>query len=614
MYQLFRLSLATFRLIRRKVLLIGALSLLVAGFFLVPVINWLFNRILRFSGNTYLLNRDMIRVFSDWRSLSFIAGLLLLTVIAFFLEFSIILVVSREGWHGRQVRLTDATSTAFRAMPRILGFGLIQYMLIIFLVLPLTGHPLTRQLLGRFDLPAFLRVQIQGSRLWTGLYIAVAVIFIYWLIRTLFSLHFIILAGQTLRRAIRSSLRLTRHRLFNLVFLLLLFNLLTVGLAVVIFSQLSQLPGLLHLRYGVAVVENILMLLGSYLMFVTALALIPINMIFLTGLFYHFLPTADVPDDRSFQVIPSRLFGRFESRLNQPLSRHRLLRSALLTLCLVLTFYLNFSLYQQSAYLRWNVKVISHRGDMGAEPENSLPGLRSAISKGVDLIEVDVMMSADGVLVLHHDLTLRRLSGRSERVRDLSAAELGEISIGVQGESDVEYVAIPTLEDALTEVWQDPDAVSQLLLDLKPDDRLTEMAAAVVSLIERFEMVNTCYVQSFNPMVLELVRQLNPDIRLGQVLSWAVGDLSALDVDYYAVSPLMVSEAFIRDARRAGRQVWVWTINDEDRMRSMLTFEIDGIITDYPERLQTLVVPPPVADLLLPDAEKDSGSGTDKAE
>ena len=236
MYQLFLTSLTTFRLIRRKVLLLGAMSLLIAGFFLVPVINWLFNRILRFSGNPYLLNSDLIRLLSDWRSLSFMAFLTLLIIIAFFLEFAIILVITREGWQGRQAKLTDAMATAFRALPRILGFGLLQYVLIILLALPLIGHPLSRQLLGNFDLPDFLRSQIQGSRFWTVLYLLAAVIFLYWLIRTIFSLHFIVLTGQTLRRAIRSSLRLTRHRLFHLVFLLLLFNLLTVGLAIFLFS------------------------------------------------------------------------------------------------------------------------------------------------------------------------------------------------------------------------------------------------------------------------------------------------------------------------------------------------------------------------------------------
>lgn len=614
MYQLFRTSLATFRLIRRKVLLLGAMSLLIAGLLLVPVINWLFNRILRFSGNPYLLNSDLIRLLSDWRSLSFIAFLTLLIIIAFFLEFAIILVITREGWQGRQAKLTDAMATAFRALPRILGFGLLQYVLIILLALPLIGHPLSRQLLGNFDLPDFLRSQIQGSRFWTVLYLLAAVIFLYWLIRTIFSLHFIVLTGQTLRRAIRSSLRLTRHRLFHLVFLLLLFNLLTVGLAIFLFSQMSQLPGLIRLRYAVAVVENFLMLLGSYLTFVTALALIPVNMIFLTGLFYRFLPSADVPDDSRYQVVRSRLFGPIELQLSRPLAHNRLLRSALLTLCLVLTFYLNFSLYQQSAYLRWNVKVISHRGDMAAAPENSLRGIDSAVSKGVDLIEVDVMLSADEIPVLHHDQTLRRLAGRPDRVRDLTAVELNEIAIGVYEQTDVEYAAIPTLEQAIVRMQDDPDAVSQLLLDLKPDDRMSEMAAAVVNLIERYEIVHTCYVQSFNPVILELVRQLNPDIRLGQVLSWAAGDLSALDVDYYAISSLMVSEDFIRRAQRQGRQVWVWTINDEDRLRSMLSFEIDGIITDYPERLQALIVPPPVTDLLLADSENDGGINADEAE
>jgi glycerophosphoryl diester phosphodiesterase len=69
----------------------------------------------------------------------------------------------------------------------------------------------------------------------------------------------------------------------------------------------------------------------------------------------------------------------------------------------------------------------------------------------------------------------------------------------------------------------------------------------------------------------------------------SAGNVSSLDVDFYTISQNMLSDRFIDQAHRLDREVWVWTVNIERNMREVLKYDVDGIITDFPERLQMLV-------------------------
>src|SRR5690606_8719300 len=123
-----------------------------------------------------------------------------------------------------------------------------------------------------------------------------------------------------------------------------------------------------------------------------------------------------------------------------------------------------YAVNDQLVYLKWHVKVIAHRGDWTA-PENTVRAVRSAIEKGVDFVEVDVQMTKDGVLVLHHDEHLQRVAGISKRVGDLTFEEISELDIGFRFSETYAGERIPTLEQILQEV----DGQVKLLIELKPD-------------------------------------------------------------------------------------------------------------------------------------------------
>ena len=612
MHSLFKATIKSFHKTYRQYLLLGVLSILLTSYLFVPFIAWLFNRVLRVLSGGYLVNSDLMRLVLDWRTLGFFLFMLLLVVIIFFLEFAIILVIAREAYFQRRVSLSDALSTAWRRIPRIIGLSSLLMFFLLVLLIPFVDNPFLESLFGQINWPALLRSQILRSRLLQIIYVGLLTGLIYLLLRSIFVFHFIVLTNIPTRRALLASFRMTKRKSLKMILYLMGFNALTVILVLSLLPQLNRLPGLLNLRTNISLIENIMMVIASYLTFLVLLLMVPINMIFLTRLYYQY-QRPDLPDDTQFLIRENKTIGRLERIISRYLHHRRLLKHTILTALLVATFVFNFNLYQQAAYLRWNVLVVSHRAHLIAAPENSISGIQAAIDASVDLIEIDIMLSKDNVAVLHHDANLRRLAGQPDRVADLTFAELSQVDIGRRFHPDFEGETIASLDEAITYFLAQENTNSRLLLDLKPDERWETMAEIIVYTLEAYDLVETCYVQSFNPAVIQAVRQRNDQIRVGQILSWAVGDLSALNVDFYAVSKNMISDNFVRQARQDDRQIFVWTVNDENTMRDMLQYDIDGIITDYPERLQSLVALPAAPDVLLAE-DLDETSDDDTVE
>ncbi len=99
-------------------------------------------------------------------------------------------------------------------------------------------------------------------------------------------------------------------------------------------------------------------------------------------------------------------------------------------------------------------------------------------------------------------------------------------------------------------------------------------------------MVEQCSVQSFSNQILKDIRKRDSAIPLGQILYVAAGNLNALDVDFYTIKQVILTDAFVENAHDRGRQVWVWTVNSDLSIKEVLKYDIDGIITDYPKKVQ----------------------------
>ncbi len=226
-----------------------------------------------------------------------------------------------------------------------------------------------------------------------------------------------------------------------------------------------------------------------------------------------------------------------------------------------------------------NVTIIAHRGAAGKAPENTLASIRQAIKDGADWIEIDVQETVDGEVVVIHDSDFMKLAGVNLKVWDGTLEQLKEIDIGSWFDPEFSAERVPTL----AEVLEEARGKAQVMIELKYYGHDQQLEQRVVDIVEQANMVSDVAIMSLKYDGIQKVRTLRPDWVVGLLSAKAIGDTAKLDVNFLAVNMAMATPRFISNAQSAGKQLFVWTVNDQVSMSRMMSLGVDGIITDEPE-------------------------------
>ncbi|TLS52869.1 glycerophosphodiester phosphodiesterase [Paenibacillus antri] len=569
----------------KQILVFESIYMAATSLLFVPALAFLFNRFLLAFGGNLLLNGDVYRLALSLKGgtvlalVGFAAGLIV------FLEFGTVIVVAQQRLFGRDTFISDAFATAARALPRLLGLGFIQWVLLLFTFSPWVDTPLAGLLLGNVNVPIVLVNHLYESKFLLFLYSIVLAAAAYLFLRCIFAMHYILIEGQSTARAIRNSFALTRRNMGTLIVHIALLNaILYAAAAMAVYGATFAIERWESpLRF---VVADWYVPVASLLALLFAMLTVPVNLVVLTRLFYVMRRAAGVPFENRLRLVRSRLLRHLEFALKRYF-RTRTVRYGIALFALVYAagvLALHQSYAERLIYLDWHVKVIAHRGDIHAAPENTIASIRAAIESGVDAVEIDVQLSKDGVVVLNHDYTLERAAGVPLGVHELTYPEL--VALEVRGAwTGMPTERIATLEEAL----QEAKGRTKLVIELKPYGDADALARTTAELVASAEMVPEVYLQSFDYGVLQTAKSVVPELKTGQILFAAAGDVSSLDVDFYTISQTMLSERFIERAHRLDREVWVWTVNIERNMREVLKYDVDGVITDFPDKLQRIV-------------------------
>ncbi len=579
-------SIRDFRTLYPKLLLFEFFYMLLTSMIVIPMITFIFNRVLMVVGSGSLLNGEVYQIGSSYKG---VIGLLLIGLVAslaLFIELCVLIVIIQQRYFGKEITVSDAFVTTLRQTPRLFGFGIIQLLVFLIVLIPFIDTPLSASFYALFNFPIFFQSKVlSASFLMTVVYVLLLLGLLYMILRWIFVLHFIVLEGKTIPEAIKSSHILTKGKRLKLFIWMFLFNAVVFSAGFVIISSLSYLPAWLNSNLLRIFTNHYSLTLSTMLTYMFTLLLIPVNIIFLTRLFYYFGRMERLRPQDELKVYRGWL-GRCERSMVlfvKGRKRNRLVYVVVAVAYIGLTLFVAFKANDNLVYAKWTVLISAHRGEAEHAPENSLPSITAAIDKGIQSVELDVQLTKDKVAVLHHDYNLKRMAGVNVRVADLTYEELKKLAIGRDEVGDV--VHIPTLSEALAEA----SGRIKLLLDLKPYGPSEELVQEVVKLTQYFSMEEEVYIQSFDSLALRQIRALEPEIKIGQILYFALGDLSGLDVDFYTIEQIMLTEQLVEKAHAAGREVWVWTVNSSRNMKEVLKFQIDGIITDYPMRAQSMV-------------------------
>lgn len=255
-------------------------------------------------------------------------------------------------------------------------------------------------------------------------------------------------------------------------------------------------------------------------------------------------------------------------------------------------------------------RIAAHRGGAALWPENSLAAFAGALALGVDLLELDVHLSADGEVVVIHDATLERTTEGTGAVGEWEAGALRRLRLRRAGGALTDE-RVPTLDDVLALV---APAGAGLLLELKGPsfsvryarDRCEELEIVTGPLYEGLEervlarlaaagMTERTNVMAFNPAVITRVRALAPSQRttllVGRSQVEGAGARAAdtaewarrLGVTHLGLAHAMLDAEVVAGARARGLALTVWTPNDETELRRVAALGVDIITTDHPD-------------------------------
>ena len=232
-----------------------------------------------------------------------------------------------------------------------------------------------------------------------------------------------------------------------------------------------------------------------------------------------------------------------------------------------------------------HVLAIAHRGASGHAPENTLAAFRRAVSQGVSFIETDLHLTRDAHFVAIHDDTVNRTTGGHGAVNQLALAEIRRLDAGSWFASEFIGERIPTLVEIL-EFARKHDVV--FYLELKPSGFWGGEHALISNLRDSGEIARVIVI-SFDPVILAGLRKLEPTLMTGLLHDGKIQDpfekAQEIGARQLAVRGDLVTPNFLKEAHKRDLQVVCWTINSPAHMRLLEASGVDGIMSDYPDRL-----------------------------
>jgi glycerophosphoryl diester phosphodiesterase len=249
--------------------------------------------------------------------------------------------------------------------------------------------------------------------------------------------------------------------------------------------------------------------------------------------------------------------------------------------------------------------VFAHRGGSALAPENTVAAFDQGLALGADGLELDVHLSCDGVVVVHHDRTLERTTNlwgpvSSWRAADLAAADAGH---SFRRGDDLPFrglgIGVPTLAEVLSRYRDVP-----IIVELKVNS--LDLARAVVEVVRETDAIGRVCLGSFGLSVLRAARALEPivatsaareEVRWALYRSWISWPVAQPPYGGYQVPEWrgrtrVVSPRFVDQAHRAGLGVQVWTVDTVEDARRLLDWGVDALITDRPDIIVPLIGAP----------------------
>ncbi len=552
-----------------------------------PALLAIFRLSIRAAGLSYLTNDNLWLYLKN--PFAFLGTVLILLFLAYYIlvEMTAMAIWFHLREWEQELGPTSLLAAALKRSLRIFRPRNLLMVLFLVLIIPLTNVALVSGYLTTIRIPEFIIRYIAKRKPLIFGVAALLLLFFFLAMRWVFSIHYFVLEHKPFRPACKASANLIRRQYLptlGRIFLwetavhggLLLLYFLFLGAAYLLSK--AFVPGGMAMTVFLQAFHwiNILVLVfGSCLT-------IPISFTAVSGEFYRLKQEKGEPISLVRALhLPSFPEG---SRKRWSIGATALLLASVMGVSYLLPEIRSGRFGTLEALQ--TPRITAHRGNSSRAPENTMAAFQSALDAGADCIEFDVQQLSDGTIIVMHDSNFHRTTGIRKNVWEATWEEVEAYDAGSWFSSDFAGEKIPLLE----EVLDFANGKIFLNIELKATGKETNLEEEVVRLIKEHHFETQCVLTSQQYSVLRTVKELASELQTGYVLSVAYGRFYDMeDVDLFSVRSDFITASMVRELHNRGKLLYGWTVNEEDRIRSLNELRVDDIITDDPKYVQTLL-------------------------
>lgn len=237
------------------------------------------------------------------------------------------------------------------------------------------------------------------------------------------------------------------------------------------------------------------------------------------------------------------------------------------------------------------MKVFAHRGFSGKYPENTMLAFKKAAETGCYGIELDVQLTKDDVIVIMHDETIDRTTSGEGKIRDYTYEELCKVDCYGKYQGKYEFQRIPTLREYFEWV-KDTELVTNI--ELKNSVYYYEqLEEKVIAMVREFQLEEKVIFSSFNLVSMNKCKHLIPEIKMGYLTEVHLEHMGFFakenGIDYYHPDQTFLTKEMVDECHAYGIGVNVWTVNKEEKMKELKDWQVEGIITNFPDKAMEIL-------------------------
>ncbi|WP_342621834.1 glycerophosphodiester phosphodiesterase [Erysipelothrix sp. P66] len=511
-----------------------------------------------------ITNENFWELLSSPTALFFLILSIILIAIFILFQLTVIIKFANRPYEKQKLVKNDF----IKPLRKIFSSQILLILVYIFLIMPNANIGMTTNITSNVHLPRFVVDAVLENPAGLVAY-TIAIVTAFILNIRLFFTPVIFITRDELSfiEAAKESWALTKRRTFKIFQLVTVIALLTTAVTVAGVFILS-IPMAIVPESNMQVTKITGALSVSMIFFFLAFTISYSNIFTLqaTVVAYH-----EILDEKP--ILTEKNFA--------PKKHH--LRINIIMVAVFSLFGINVYLSTPSDALTSSTKVVSHRGESVRAIENTLESLQIASTYKPDYVEMDIQMTGDGHLVVFHDNTLKRLSDQTDNIHLLTLEEVQNVTLVHNGYES----RIPTFDEYVAEAKRLNQPLMVELKTSKYDDHT--FIDKMIETLDKYDMRSVTAFQSLDKTAILKLKAMYPDTYTGYILGLNIGGLERLDVDFYSIEDSSISSRTLNDIARYNKDLFVWTVNEEDRMDLYLTMKVTGIITDHVEAAQKVI-------------------------